>query len=174
MTSRSLVPRQARKLEMVRWRAPELLDFREDQECESSTKLDWDSDSSTGTISVKVQQMSSEDMKRADVYGFALTCSQILTGEDPCPDLDVNELVRELSLGLRPELPPTCPPQLSDLLKLCWSDRAERPSFQDILSKLKDLQASLTRTGPLLEPYFVSLNCGVLITKGLRYTTTST
>lgn len=157
MKSRSLVSRQARKLEMARWRAPELLDlnYLGEDEHKSSTDLDWDSDSSDGIIGVHVQNFTFMDMARADVYNFGLTCSQILHGGDPRSGLGVNDFVNEITLlGVRPGLPPACPGQLNDLIQLCWGNKTERPNFQNILSELKDLQASFTWTGALLEPYF--------------------
>ena len=159
--SKSLVSRQARKLEMVRWRAPELLDMnllREDEH-ESFTDSDWDSDSSRNSGG-RIHKYTYGKLWRADVYSFALTCSQILTGEDPYPDLGLNDLIQRILHGLRPRLPRGCPPQLRDLINRCWGEEFKRPQFIEILSELKDLQASLA-AGPFMLCY--ALNCDVII-----------
>ena len=155
MKSRTLFSCQTLNLEMLRWRAPELLDWKSlNSKSESFSDPDWDSDSSFERINVRNDNLTFAMLERADVYNFAITCSQILTGEDPYLGLGLNELVREVPLGLRPGLPHGCPAQLSDLLGRCWGeDIIGRPNFRGILSELIALQASL-RAGLILEPYF--------------------
>ncbi|KAG0553820.1 hypothetical protein KC19_12G041800 [Ceratodon purpureus] len=154
LKSKSLVSQQALKLETVRWRAPELLDknlLREDEHG-SFTDSDWDSDSSDGNNGGFIHKFTYGKLSRADVYSFAVTCSQILTGEDPYSGLGLNDLVRKISgpNGLRPGLPRGCPTQLRNLINRCWGEELKRPTFIDILRELKDLQASHT-TGSFVD-----------------------
>jgi serine/threonine protein kinase len=159
--SKSLVSRRARRLEILRWRAPELfkdMSPLKEGDLESFTdSSDWDSDSSDGRIGGRIHKFSYGKLARADVYSFALTCSQILTGEDPYQGIGLNDLVRRIPLGLRPGLPRRCPAQLSDLINRCWGEELKRPTFIGIRSELKDLQASLMG-GPMLEPYLLCID----------------
>jgi serine/threonine protein kinase len=133
--SMPFVSRQARKLDMARWKAPEMLEMLllEDKN-ETSSESGSDSDlyeECTGSSSVS-----------ADVYSFALTCFHILTGDDPYPNLNWKELVAKIVSGeLKPNLASTFPPLLRDLLESCWSKvPAERPTFTLIRRKLEHLQ----------------------------------
>ncbi|CAK9875804.1 unnamed protein product, partial [Sphagnum jensenii] len=88
--------------------------------------------------------------KKTDVFSFGLICFAVLIGE-PTP-FPVEELtnptptafkdrVRE---GKRPELPPYCPSQLSNLIQQCWdANPDERPNFQDICTKLRHIKGLL-------------------------------
>ena len=79
----------------------------------------------------------------ADVYSFALTCSQILTGEEPYLKQNWKELAADIVSGeARPKLPPdpSCPKMLSELLVSCWdTDPDKRPTFSDIRKRLEQL-----------------------------------
>lgn len=139
MKSRALVSRQARKLDTVRWRAGELFNssfLTEDEDDSSTDSEDWDSDSGKGESSVVHKY--EVPTKYSDVYSFGLTCSQILTGEDPYSGLGLHDLVKNIRDpdGLRPELPPTCPIRLRKLIESCWSENYSRPSFESIVSDL--------------------------------------
>jgi serine/threonine protein kinase len=88
--------------------------------------------------------------KEADVYSFAIVCSQILSGADepfPCP---WNGFIHRISAprNERPELPPKVyPAKLLDLINKCWDpDPHQRPSFSAICDSLKGIKIDLLRT----------------------------
>ncbi|KAG0614539.1 hypothetical protein M758_6G185000 [Ceratodon purpureus] len=75
--------------------------------------------------------------EKSDVYSFAMTCYEVLTGCIPFESLGRScyDVVIE---GRRPELPDHVNPLMNTLLKRCWhGDACERPTFKDIVGKLK-------------------------------------
>jgi tRNA A-37 threonylcarbamoyl transferase component Bud32 len=87
--------------------------------------------------------------KEADVYSFAIVCSQILSGADepfPCP---WNGFIDRISVprNERPELPLNVyPAKLLDLIIKCWDpDPHQRPSFSVICKSLREIKIQLLR-----------------------------
>jgi serine/threonine protein kinase len=78
---------------------------------------------------------------KSDVYSYAITCSEILSGLTPfdgIPRGTLEEMVRE---GLRPSLPNSLPTSLSSLIECCWDgDVRKRPSFSTICTQLRHLK----------------------------------
>jgi serine/threonine protein kinase len=86
--------------------------------------------------------------KKADVYGFAILCSQILSGKlHPFGYPPVGLLERISSPKYeRPFLPlnSNYPAQLLSLIKQCWDpDPHIRPNFSTICSSLQEIRLSL-------------------------------
>lgn len=73
----------------------------------------------------------------ADVYSYAMTCYEILTGcipFDGCKMSDYTDVLR----GVRPTLPDYIPSWVRDLVQKCWhQDPSERPSFSAIWQELR-------------------------------------
>ncbi len=88
---------------------------------------------------------------KADVYSFAITSSEILTGQIPFRDNKAfRDIQRWIMKGLRPTLPTSLPPKLVSLIKKCWSgDPRQRPGFSDICMELTSLKSVHTITGTL-------------------------
>lgn len=92
--------------------------------------------------------------KAADVFSFAITCSEILLRDLPYPEKIRKKPAREFRKNvkagtLRPELPVDCPPLLSEYLKRCWATNPkERPqSFSEICEFLQYLKGLQLRKG---------------------------
>jgi guanylate cyclase len=86
--------------------------------------------------------------KKADVYSFAILCSQILSGKlNPFGNPPVRLLERISSPKFeRPFLPlnSNYPAQLLSLIKECWApDPRTRPNFSTICSSLEDIRLNL-------------------------------
>jgi len=84
---------------------------------------------------------------KADVFSFAMTCYEVVSGKLPyssdLPRQSVNELVRE---GVRPELPEDINTRLSRLIQKCWQTEAtERPTFEEICFDLQKMKALETK-----------------------------
>jgi hypothetical protein len=84
---------------------------------------------------------------KADVFSFAMTCYEVVSGKLPyssdLPRQSVNELVRE---GVRPELPEDINPSLSSLIQKCWQTQApKRPTFEKICFDLQEMKAMETK-----------------------------
>nr|PNR59808.1 hypothetical protein PHYPA_002600 [Physcomitrium patens] len=77
----------------------------------------------------------------ADVYSFGMTCSKILSGEDPFNGMySKEELLKKFESGERPKLPLNCN-DLSKLIEECWTlNPSKRPSFGDICKRLTTLK----------------------------------
>ena len=81
---------------------------------------------------------------RADVYSFAITSSEVITGIEPYKSIVMRDVRGRVKEGARPQLPPTCPPRLSSLLKKCWDEEPQkRPGFSEICKELRILKAVL-------------------------------
>jgi tRNA A-37 threonylcarbamoyl transferase component Bud32 len=87
--------------------------------------------------------------KEADVYSFAIVCSQILSGADAPFPSPWNGFIDRISAprNERPELPLNVyPANLLDLINKCWDpDPHQRPSFSVICKSLKEIKIELLR-----------------------------
>jgi serine/threonine protein kinase len=97
---------------------------------------------------------------KADVYSFAMTCYEILTGKPPfhnLPRMSIDEMAMK---GKRPELPIHMDKTLSSLIQRCWhTDAGKRPTFADICSSMRKIMVSYnpsfhpsSSSNPLLRP----------------------
>eukprot|EP00250_Pteridium_aquilinum_P017457 c23635_g1_i1 orf=1242-4211(+) len=83
---------------------------------------------------------------KVDVYSFAMTCYEILTGRIPFEGTQRKEILRFIMNGGRPDLPPSCPSLISDYIRRCWdSDDTRRPSFKEICRVLRHVKLLLMR-----------------------------
>ncbi|KAH8958613.1 hypothetical protein BDL97_06G034500 [Sphagnum fallax] len=89
---------------------------------------------------------------KADVYSYAITCSEILTGEDPFMGEPLTGLLDRIKYtGLRPSLPDSLPPYLVSLIHRCWDAApCKRPDFSEICAELRHVKASLLIGGEKL------------------------
>ena len=78
---------------------------------------------------------------KADVYSYAMTCYEVLTGLSPFADYVRSTLYEKLIAGARPELPMNLPLSLSSLIKACWdTDPGQRPTFTTICEEPRNMQ----------------------------------
>jgi serine/threonine protein kinase len=65
---------------------------------------------------------------------FGIVLWELLTGRIPYSDMTpLQAAVGVVQKGLRPPIPPNCPPPLSDIMRLCWQrDPNVRPSFEQV------------------------------------------
>jgi serine/threonine protein kinase len=87
--------------------------------------------------------------QKSDVYSFAMTCYEVITGHMPFEGHDKHDYDIVLR-GERPTLPGDPYSFFNTLVTKCWhQDPRERPTFTDILEDLKTLKtsfASFTQT----------------------------
>lgn len=84
-----------------------------------------------------VEQPEDELLKQGDVYSFAMTCYEVVTGKYPFDGVKENLKVK-IKAGERPKLPDDLSADLKNLITKCWDPNPEqRPSFQDICYVLK-------------------------------------
>ncbi|CAM6071445.1 unnamed protein product [Sphagnum tenellum] len=78
---------------------------------------------------------------KTDVYSFAITCSEILTGKLPFGSIPRSEVRARIKEGMRPTLPASLPTSLSSLIECCWdTDARMRPPFSEICAKLRHVK----------------------------------
>ncbi|KAH9555392.1 hypothetical protein CY35_08G112100 [Sphagnum magellanicum] len=104
------------------WRAPEVYDMQTEDEEMSAVEPKYNG--------------------KADVYSFAITCCEVLTGKPPFSNDVRRSLIRELVWeGARPELPVDINTKLSSLIQECWeTDPQKRPTFESICAKLQEIK----------------------------------
>jgi serine/threonine protein kinase len=75
---------------------------------------------------------------QADVWSFAMTCSEILS--QSAPFVQTEGILDKIKEFERPELPMNCE-ELSRLIEECWvEDPLQRPTFLEICDKLIDVK----------------------------------
>jgi serine/threonine protein kinase len=81
---------------------------------------------------------------KADVWSFAMVCSEILTGKVPfngIPRATLHYQIKKSSI--RPDLPPECPRDLHFCITSCWDqDPRKRPTFVEVCKMLKLAKAA--------------------------------
>jgi serine/threonine protein kinase len=93
------------------WRAPEVLNARSGR------------------------PLTEAQLKKTDVYSFAMTCYEIVTGKAPFQGEDVD--AQRVMQGCRPTLPARLSSDLQKLITKCWdNDPAKRPDFSTICKVL--------------------------------------
>ncbi|KAG0615014.1 hypothetical protein M758_5G008300 [Ceratodon purpureus] len=104
-----------------------------------------------------LKQPTDDLLMKGDVYSFAMTCYEVVTGNYPFDGVRGDDLIKEkIEQGLRPKLPEALSEDLKRLITKCWhQDPEERPSFQDICYVLKVEVVNFSQVQKLL----ASLNC---------------
>lgn len=94
--------------------------------------------------------------RASDVYSFGVVLWEIYTRQVPFSELassSIFKLRREVQAGLRPDIPPDCPPQLAQLIRECWSaSPVERPNFEVIVTRLTAMADLSSLLGDRLTP----------------------
>jgi serine/threonine protein kinase len=83
---------------------------------------------------------------QADVWSFAMTCSEILSQSAPfCDFMQTKDILEKIKEFERPELPTNCE-ELTRLIEECWvEDPLQRPTFPEICDKLIDVKKMFLR-----------------------------
>ncbi|KAG0620832.1 hypothetical protein M758_4G247900 [Ceratodon purpureus] len=80
----------------------------------------------------------------SDVYSYAMTSYEILTGRIPFGDIDESDYDHVVLQCKRPELPRYIAPWIRKLLQRCWhQDPSKRPTFEEILEVLSSSKSKV-------------------------------
>jgi len=81
---------------------------------------------------------------KADVYSFGMVLWEMITHQAPFTGMHPLQIVRAIDKGTLPDIPANSPsPDFSQLINDCWAKEPDgRPSFAQILEKLKKMEAS--------------------------------
>eukprot|EP00200_Dunaliella_tertiolecta_P000588 CAMPEP_0202367158 /NCGR_PEP_ID=MMETSP1126-20121109/17486_1 /ASSEMBLY_ACC=CAM_ASM_000457 /TAXON_ID=3047 /ORGANISM="Dunaliella tertiolecta, Strain CCMP1320" /LENGTH=612 /DNA_ID=CAMNT_0048962361 /DNA_START=237 /DNA_END=2075 /DNA_ORIENTATION=- len=76
--------------------------------------------------------------EKADIFSFAVVIWELLTCKVPYSDMTpLQAAVGVVQKGLRPGIPPNCPPMLAELMSAAWDQNpAARPSFRELTPRL--------------------------------------
>ncbi|KAL8216789.1 hypothetical protein R6Q57_023626 [Mikania cordata] len=80
--------------------------------------------------------------EKSDIYSFGVVLWELTTETIPWDSLNSMQVIGAVGfMNQRLDIPKDADPQWASLIESCWcSDPQSRPTFQDILDKLKDLQ----------------------------------
>lgn len=94
--------------------------------------------------------------EKSDCYSFGIVLYELFHNKDPYPGLDTIVVASHvLRNNLRPQIDPQLPVEISELMQQCWHPNpAERPTFKDIVAKLK----LMTERSPVLPTNLMEQN----------------
>jgi serine/threonine protein kinase len=76
---------------------------------------------------------SDDQLQKADVYSFGMTCYEVVTGNLPFQDIRGDRLEKMILAGERPPLPADLSEELKLLIQKCWHPKPhERPTFEGL------------------------------------------
>jgi len=107
-------------------------------------------------LMMSAPEADSERMKfyplKSDVYSYAMTCYEILSGRMPFDELGrIREVIEKVRAGVRPSLPDSLSDSLSSLIEYCWDANVRRrPSFSRISTELRRLKGIYLISGNYL------------------------
>lgn len=96
-----------------------------------------------GTISYMAPEVFASDnyTRKVDVYSYGVILWEMITRQEPYEEIGfVHEIAERVRDGYRPEMPEYVPAAIESLVQDCWhTDPAERPTFIDIIGRLKEI-----------------------------------
>ncbi|KAG7098346.1 hypothetical protein E1B28_000305 [Marasmius oreades] len=128
-----------------------LADFGLSREAHGTTMVETSTGGMKGSLRWMAPEMfqpsstrdSNEDRSPRDIYAYACTIVEIMTGRPPFPDLlDVAVITQVLLNRARPERPTGvwCPDNVWELIERCWDQEwLKRPTATYICRRLTDL-----------------------------------
>ncbi|GMJ12301.1 hypothetical protein like AT3G06620 [Hibiscus trionum] len=84
--------------------------------------------------------------EKSDVYSFGIVLWELATGKIPWDGLNPMQVIAIVGfMNQRLEIPKELDPQWASIIESCWlSDPQSRPTFRELLNKLRDIQRQCT------------------------------
>eukprot|EP00967_Tisochrysis_lutea_P147187 scaffold279275_cov19-Tisochrysis_lutea.AAC.2 len=104
-----------------------------------------------GWTAPEVYKHGSYDQK-VDVYSFGIVLAECLSCEKPYTGMDAMQVAfATVYRNKRPALPPTTPPAIDKLTRLCWdADPKKRPVFAKIIEQLQGFKRAMIMNGGMV------------------------
>ncbi|KAJ8081431.1 hypothetical protein PM082_007273 [Marasmius tenuissimus] len=126
----------------LRWMAPEMFRFS------PTTEVDVEGHSRQNGVT--------RHKSPRDIYAFACTVLEIMTGEPPFPNVGDVAVISLVSTGVRPERPSKgwCPNNIWELVETCWcQDPLQRPRAEELQDRLQKLMEAGDSSSPVDPPF---------------------
>lgn len=92
----------------------------------------------------EVVNENSEYTEKSDVYSFGIVLWELISHRAPYEGLDAITVLRYIDQGQLPEIPANVPVEYAQLIRDCCArNPADRPDFDQILERLKNLRSKL-------------------------------
>ncbi|CAI9575135.1 unnamed protein product [Staurois parvus] len=77
---------------------------------------------------------------KSDVWSFGVLMWEAFSyGQKPYKGMKGGDVTQMIETGKRMDCPPRCPPELYEIMKLCWTYKVEdRPKFSSVELKLRN------------------------------------
>eukprot|EP00747_Dinoflagellata_sp_TGD_P197578 gnl/TRDRNA2_/TRDRNA2_69142_c0_seq1.p1 gnl/TRDRNA2_/TRDRNA2_69142_c0~~gnl/TRDRNA2_/TRDRNA2_69142_c0_seq1.p1 ORF type:complete len:921 (+),score=141.17 gnl/TRDRNA2_/TRDRNA2_69142_c0_seq1:246-3008(+) len=110
--------------------------------------------------------------QKADIYSFGVCLWQAVAGRQPFEGLSPPQIVIKVAKGLRLKLPEHAPPELTEIHKMCTSEKPEdRPELEKVHELLSALEKEAPQEGGI--SFFESQSKGKGKGQNIEYTTTT-
>jgi len=97
--------------------------------------------------------------RKVDVYSYAMVLVMLISRRDPYPLTrwsSPQAFIKDITGGVRPELPAETPSKLVQLLRRCWhADPAQRPSFNEIANELTPILVETAIEDPIARIFWL-------------------
>eukprot|EP00935_MAST-01C_sp_MAST-1C-sp1_P000215 g215.t1 len=83
--------------------------------------------------------------KQSDVYAFAITMYEVMTGQPAWAGMDATGILSSVLQNQRPAIPAGCHPWVTKTIQMCWvQEPGDRPSFDELLVSFNQARIDYT------------------------------